>query len=270
MSARKQQRAKYHGKYIMGLDVGVGSLGIALISDYDNDDAPEIIAGTAMTYPSAENNSERRTHRGSRTRFKRRRARKTLLRQYLADLLQLPDPNIDKTHMSHLYKYHKARADSTENPTSVNALRAKALKQACSKEELLRIFMHLTSHRGVRLTKAVNQEAQDEKTATKQAIQTLHQQLQDKNMATVGEYLNHLEREGKPTRVRRDYRGKSAFAYARDMIEDEFDEIIERQKTFSPEYQKLFTPAVLENIKYGTMNEGSDESDDESGFGIFW
>ncbi len=101
MGINQQKRDKYSGKYLMGLDVGVGSLGVALILPQTTGTEAEIIAGTSITFNAAADNSDRRVNRGSRVRFKRRRSRKTLLREYLTTMLKLDESAFDKTHIPH-------------------------------------------------------------------------------------------------------------------------------------------------------------------------
>ncbi|MCH9852088.1 MAG: type II CRISPR RNA-guided endonuclease Cas9 [Alphaproteobacteria bacterium] len=251
MGINQQNRDKYSGKYLMGLDVGVGSLGVALILPCAEGKEAEIIAGTSITFNAAADNSDRRLNRGSRVRFKRRRSRKTLLRDYLNILLKLDDSAIDKTHIP-----HKRIAESN----SAIALRAKALNEKLQRDELFRVFMHLTSHRGVRLTKAVSDEAQKEKGATTKAIAKLEAELKAKGFQTVGQYLAYLESEKQPTRIRRNYQGESDFSYSRDLIRAEFDAIIKKQRVFYPD---IFTDENVEKLANGTNDAGD-------GFGIFW
>ncbi len=200
--------------YILGIDVGVGSLGVALIAI--DGDTPRILNGSSLIYPSASGNSDRRTHRLARNYFQNRTKRKKLLQKKLTEFLQLQGEGY-RIGQTHIKPYNAERFPKVKNKknNSCVALRAMALDEQLTLPELFRVFMHLATHRGVRLTKAIKEAEQKETGVLKQAIQELQEQMQTadntgKMIRTVGEYLAKQEKKGQAIKLRPDAFNKRA------------------------------------------------------------
>lgn len=147
-------------KKILGLDIGVASIGWALIQEPENineqysilgmgsriiplssDEADEFSKGNAIS-----KNANRRQKRGQRRGGQRYKMRKYKLRCFLTSLNMMPDKSLFLLNATELY-----------------GLRNKAIKQQLSLQEIGRIFYHLNQKRGYKSNRKVNND-DDKKT----------------------------------------------------------------------------------------------------------
>ena len=114
--------------YILGLDIGITSVGYGII-DFETRDV--IDAGVRLfKEANVDNNEGRRSKRGTR-RLKRRRRHRLQRTKKL------------------LYDNHLLTDDSELSGINPYEVRVKGLRQELSKEELSVALLHLIKHRGV-------------------------------------------------------------------------------------------------------------------------
>ena len=137
-----------------GIDVGVASLGFAVV-ELDGADRPErLIDGVSLVYPAPTGAAERTRYKSMRTQNKRRGDRMKALRSELARLFDL-DSGFDSEHA------HPDLADGVKKDgeprrnTSRVRLRAHGLSGRLTVGDLARAVLHLAKNRGQRLTRGL-------------------------------------------------------------------------------------------------------------------
>ena len=238
-------------KKIFGFDLGIASIGWSAV-EFDNEyfdvDTGEVIEGRILgagvrTFPVAENPKDgtslaapRREKRLAR-RICRRKARRieSIKRMFVAKGLcrSMDDFNI-------LFEA-KGRQD-------VWQLRVDALHKELTREELLRVLIHLAKHRGFKSYRKAVEEADDENGKVLKAIKNNKDLLsENKTLAQV-----ILERTGKNGKKRNykieNEKGKEETVYInsipRSEIEREVDLIYNAQRQFG-----IFTEDVYNDFK---------------------
>ena len=272
-------RQAYWGKilsvrYRVGLDVGTASMGLVALSLDEHGNPIEIIhhdlriwneplvpkTGTLL-------NQDRRTQRLHRRQI-RRRARRMRGIAHLAPLLGLDSKIILTSH------------EQAKNGERILELRAKAVHEEITREDLLRVLLLLAKKRGYKGTfkepkanlklpeimvvnglpndevinadatlPAPDEEKAKETKQVKDGIGRLALELQLRGDITVGEFLyqEHLADKTKNLKFGKDHSG---FYSSRVMIEDEFKRIWEKQRQFYGEFMDKSAPvfgAVLED-----------------------
>ena len=163
--------------YILGLDIGIGSVGIGLIEK----ETGKVIHASSLLFPSGDpaNNSERRTNRGGRRLPRRRKLR------------------IKNT--KELFETYKINLDFEHIPINLNPyeIRVRALTEKVSLTELFIALRNMVKHRGISyLDDAIDEEGTgvNSGSAYKKAIDFNLKQLKEK---TPGEIqLERLELYG--------------------------------------------------------------------------
>ena len=246
-------------KTILGLDMGSNSLGWALLSaDENNQPAAIVDSGVRIFQKAVEEktptpkNQKRRSRRLARRTIQRRARRKRQLLNYLISLQLLPKElaQIDKP---------EAILNDLGDPY---VLRAKALKEALSKQELGRVFLHLVQRRGFLSKKktilgrdmlddpdviSILEDEGDvdsddkEESAFKADISQLKQDIVQAGCETLGEYL-----ASKPTGECKRNRHGEHLRTDRQMYRDELNLIFERQS----QHHSLLTSAVKAKIEH--------------------
>lgn len=147
-------------KYILGLDIGITSVGYGLIDDETRD----VIDAGVRLFPeaAAKNNDDRRTKRGARRLKRRRIHRLERVKQLLID-----------------YKIiHKNAIPKSTNPY---AIRVKGLTEMLTKEEFAIALLHLAKRRGIHnVTVAIDSEEGDNTLSTKAQLKQNDKALENK------------------------------------------------------------------------------------------
>ena len=163
--------------YILGLDIGIGSVGIGLIEK----ETGKVIHASSLLFPSGDpsNNSERRKNRGGRRLPRRKKNR------------------IKSTEK--LFETNEIDLDFNNIPINLNPyeIRVRALTEKVSLTELFIALRNMVKHRGISyLDDAIDEEGTgvNSGSAYKKAIDFNLKQLKEK---TPGEIqLERLERYG--------------------------------------------------------------------------
>jgi len=228
-------------RYRLGVDVGVASLGIAILALKDDlhskTGEPDyfIHSGSVRTYPIPEGAAERRTKRSIRRNIERRKRRLDRLSDLLAD--------------NGIGYRRKDVPKKTLNLSPIK-IRAKASREKVALAHLARALLHMARHRG---SSAFRESAiKDDKDArqTAEGIKCLRDEMVAKGFSTYGQYLRQREKKNLPTRIKQEKmaNGKDGYAYypSREMLQEEFETIWNKQANF---FTGTLTDSLKEKVK---------------------
>ena len=228
-------------KNILGLDLGTTSVGWALIKIDENNNPIEIQDMGVRRVPLAENegdkftkgqditiNADRTRARGQRRNYDRFQLRRQALTEKLRLLNMLPDEHLIKLPIMELWQ-----------------LRANAVTQKVSLNELGRILYHLNQKRGYKHSRT---DAKDSKQrAYVKEINNRYGELIKSGM-TIGQLFAKKLSETAVT-----FEGKTFYVYRikdqifpRKAYEEEYDVIMKCQQTFYPD---ILTNDVIDEIR---------------------
>ncbi len=218
------------GTRILGLDLGVSSIGWALIDREDEkecivgmgsrivplstDDTDEFIRGNAIS--KNQKRTQRRTQRKGYDRFQLRR---TLLIEKLKKLQMLPDESMIRISALKLW-----------------GIRARAAEGQVSLPELGRVLLHLNQKRGYK--HARSDESDDKQRSYVREISERYRMLQERQQ-TIGQYFFSCLQEDERYRVKNQVFPRKAYM-------DEFDLIMTVQQQFYPE---ILTSQVIDELR---------------------
>ncbi|MDY6296440.1 MAG: type II CRISPR RNA-guided endonuclease Cas9 [Schwartzia succinivorans] len=221
--------------YILGLDIGIASVGWAAVALDANDEPYKILDLNSRIFEKAEDPQNgdslaapRRKARGSRRRTRRRRHRMERLRHLFAREGLLSADKIEEI-------FHV--------PDDVYSLRAEGLTRCLKDGEWARVLYHIAKHRGFKSNrKSAASDADEGK-----VIEAVRQNaVLLKNYKTVGEMLF---RDEKFQAAKRNKGGSYNFCVSRDMLSDEIGALFEAQRKagnqhasekFEDDYHKIF------------------------------
>lgn len=161
---------KYAGRYTLGLDIGIGSVGWGLINEEQN-----IIDAGVRIFPEADvsNNDGRRGYRGTR-RLLRRRAHRIERIKYLLIHYRIINSMNDISYEDMKTPYH---------------IRVKGINEGLSKNELAIALLHLGKRRGIHNVEVTDDEKiGDNELSTKDQINRNRKRLN-------GRYVCELQLE---------------------------------------------------------------------------
>lgn len=221
---------------ILGLDLGVASIGWGLI-EYNGKDEGKIIASGVRIFDQnlqrdneaqkgESKNQQRTMHRGMRRQRDRRRRRKRALYYVLKAHGMAPD---------------KQNTQAWEAWIGLNPyeLRAKGLDKQLSLKEFGRALYHLNQHRGYKSNRKVGKDKDDGVVAS--GISKVWDEMTRQNARTLGEFLymiqdNHLSPILPFNDAEYEFKHRIRNKYThRSMYKQEFDLLWGKQKEFYPE-----------------------------------
>ena len=237
---------------VLGLDLGVGSIGWCLIT-LDKDEKPQSILGmgsrivplstddaTEFTQGKAITKNKMRTvARTIRKGMDRYQLRREALKKVLSEHGMLPDESLIKLPLLELWEL-RARAATPREQLSL--------------AELGRVLLHINQKRGYKHAKADEAaEAETESKAKKEKegyvaqVKGRYQALKEKGQ-TIGQHFAgelRANQQTAPRGVYYTYRIKEQ-VYPREAYIEEYDQIMKEQRTFYPE---LLTDALIDRIR---------------------
>ncbi len=233
------QKSSYSPKkYSLGLDIGTTSIGWAML-DLDKDRIHDLGVRIFERPEDPQNGDSlakpRRDARSARRRLKRRRQRLNHLKQFFID-----QKILTKDQVEGVLDYR-----SDFNKLDVYNLRAKALTEELSPEELLKVLYQIAKRRGFKSNRKVVEESDKEGGRVTSALKTNEKFLADNNYTTVGEALSRDEKFALHKRNKRDDYTNS---FARDDFLCELEAIIKTQRNYA--LKNVPEPAINELI-YG-------------------
>lgn len=231
-------------RYRLGIDVGTGSLGWAML-ELDGDDVPfRIIDMGSRIFGSgrepktltslAANRRQARQMRRRRDRYIQRRTR--LMHELVAAGL-MPASEEERGRLKHLDPFE---------------LRHRGIRERLEPFELGRALYHLQQRRGFKSNRKVDRGNHNEKSAMKKAIKDLDAKLGEH---TVGSYMYERIRSGQTARIKPVQKGSKNeydFYVDRAMIEEEFSRLWEAQQDHHP---GLLTPVARERIHHAIFDQ---------------
>lgn len=225
-------------KKILGLDLGVTSIGWALIIEDDEGIPSQILDLGCRIVPYSGNEDDDFTKGTGESKCQQRTQKRTMRRGY--DRYQL--------RRTYLKDFLEKRGMLPEKPLfNLNAvqlyeLRDKALKQKISLNELGRILFHLNQKRGYK--HMLSDESEDKKAKTYvQTVNNRYQEILEADI-TVGQYLYQNLLSDPHFRIKEKVFPRLAYI-------EEFNKIISKQKEYYPEVlSDEFTNDVRDKIIY--------------------
>ena len=230
----------YDNKYIVGLDIGISSVGWALLALDENDNPYRIIdVGSRIFTPGEEASGDskakaRREKRGARRVARRREFRIDRVRNLLYENNYLKgninednvvsEKNLELTKIFNdmITEYYK------ENNTNPYILKTEALNRKLTNEELSIILVHYAKKRGY---KSNREEGTNDKDAGKvlSAIKENEKIMKDNHYETVSEmYIKDSKFKNKIKNGPGDYK----VSVTREMYEDEINKVLDSQIKF--------------------------------------
>jgi CRISPR-associated endonuclease Csn1 len=220
--------------YVLGLDIGITSVGWAVIQNdihgepikierlgvriFDGAEQPK--TGASLALP-------RRQARGARRIVRRRRHRKERIKKLICDSGILSSEEIEL-----LFECGKFDED-------VYSLRVSALDRLLTKEELVRLLIHFAQRRGYK-SNSRSEEAKEEKETgkVKQAISANKQRMLEHGYRTVGEMLwkdelfHRVNPDGSVILAVHNTQEEYKTTVERSMLEEELRLIFSKQREF--------------------------------------
>ena len=231
-------------KYAIGLDIGIASVGYAVLAlDYEENPWGIIRMGSRI-FDVAENPKDgaslalpRREARSVRRRLRRHRHRIERIKNLI---LYYKITTTDELH--HLYE---------GNLSDIYELRVRALDRAVSNLELVRILLHLAQRRGFKSNR--KSEANDKEAGQLlTAVSENAKRMKDNNYRTVGEmfFKDKIFAE-----VKHNKSGNYLTTVHRDMIADEAKQIVEKQislgnTSLSPKFLEQYLSILLSQRQF--------------------
>ncbi|MGY3777713.1 type II CRISPR RNA-guided endonuclease Cas9 [Isobaculum melis] len=242
--------------YRIGLDIGITSVGYAVLRTDEKGEPIRIEHLNSVIFPIAEHPKDgkslalpRRESRGAR-----RRTRRTKFRKYRTKMLFIRHGLLTKNQIEKIYNQNLGGQ-------SVYELRAKGLDQALTNEELFRIFYFFSGHRGFKSNRK-SELTEKDMGPVLSAIKEIEDKLEDGNHRTLGEYMCKDE---KYKERKRNKEGKERYLGTanRAMIEIEIKKIIETQRLLgntdlSSEFEIEY---IGDGSKTGIFNDQRDFED---------
>ena len=218
------QRSSYPPKkYSLGLDIGTSSIGWAVL-DLDKKRIHDLGVRIFERPEDPQNGDSlakpRRDARSARHRLRRRRQRLNHLKQFFIDQNILTKDQVEKV----------LDCKSDFNKLDVYELRAKALAEELSPEELLKALYQIAKRRGFKSNRKVVEESDKEGGRVTSALKANEKFLADNNYTTVGDALSRDEKFALHKRNKRDNYTNS---FARDDFLRELEAIVKTQRNYA-------------------------------------
>lgn len=223
--------------YGIGLDIGITSVGFAVLELDGKDEPKRIIKLGSRIFDAAENPKDgsslakpRREARGARRRLRRHRHRLERIKNLIINENILNQNQLDDLYNGIL--------------SDVYELRAKALDDKLINEEFARVLIHLAQRRGFksnRKTDAVDKEAGKLLNAVKSNAEL----LEAKGYRTIGEMLF---KDSKYAKCKRNKSEDYSNTFGRDLVLEEVQKIFEKQRELGMSFASCEIKEKYRNI----------------------
>lgn len=235
-------------RYTLGLDIGIASVGWAVLENNIDGEPIKIERLGVRIFDKAEQPKTgaslaepRREARGQRRTIRRRRHRKDRIKQ----LIQQNDI-MTRVEMAEMFEH-------SQFETSVYELRVQALERALTKQEFVRVLIHLAQRRGYK-SNSKSEEAKDKENGkVKSAISENKKCMEENGYRTIGEMFLKDDRfwkcnpDGTKIFVPHNHPDDYRTTVERSMVEDEIRLIFSRQHALGVPYATSeFEEAYLE------------------------
>lgn len=217
--------------YTLGLDIGISSVGWAVLQNMPNGEAFKIEDLGVRIFEKAEQPKTgaslalpRREARSARRRLRRKRHR----RERIKELLQ-ETGCIDREALDALLTASGFEKD-------VYTLRTEGLDRQLTREEWARVLLHLAQRRGYRSNSKAEETKDKESGVLKTALSENQKRMEENGYRTVGEMFCRDEKfqilgpDGQVWRKTRNTAGDYSFTVTRDMVESEAHALFATQR----------------------------------------
>ena len=224
-------------RYTLGLDIGIASVGWAVLENNIDGEPIKIERLGVRIFDKAEQPKTgaslaepRREARGQRRTFRRRRHRKDRIKQLIQQ-----NGIMTRVEMAEMFEH-------SQFETSVYELRVQALERALTKQEFVRVLIHLAQRRGYK-SNSKSEEAKDKENGkVKSAISENKKCMEENGYRTIGEMLLKDDRfwecnpDGTKIFVPHNHPDDYRTTVERSMVEDEIRLIFSRQRALGVPY----------------------------------
>lgn len=215
-------------RYSIGLDIGIASVGYAVLMLDESDKPCRIYRLGSRIFEKAENEdgsslaTPRRENRGMRRRLRRKRFRKERIRKLINRYGIMSYDEIDGM-------YH------TDEPLcDIYEVRCKALDEKLTREEFVRLLVHLSQRRGFKSNrKADSQDNKSDEGKLLAAVNENSELMQTNGYRTIGEMLY---KNKKFKDCKRNKSNDYSKTFARKDYEDEIKTIFAQQRSLGNGY----------------------------------
>lgn len=218
-------------RYRLGLDIGISSVGWAVLLDMPNGEPYKIENLGVRIFEKAEQPKTgaslalpRREARSARRRIRRKRHRKERLKELFQTTGLISRKELDILL-------------STSNfAKDVYTLRAEGLDRALNQEEWARVLLHLSQRRGYHSNSTAAENGDKESGTLKKAIAENQERMKANGYRTVGEMFAQDKifkmtgPDGKAWRKTRNTAGDYSFTVTRTMVKDEVQTLFQIQR----------------------------------------
>ncbi len=239
-------------KFILGLDIGTNSIGWVILKENKIYDKGVVIFPIGTNVDKNGIESTKNMQRGIYRRASRTNFRYKLRRESLKKILSLDNLNMLPT-FSNIYKV-KEKYQASE----LYRLRKDALDLKIPLEEIGRIFLLINKHRGFKSNSKTLSQIKDDEGLVKENIKSLSEAIKNNDARTIGEYFHKMYEkssklfdDGKWHNIDEPFDERSLLDneenfnhvnnsgirregrfVGREMYENEFDLIWDKQKTY--------------------------------------
>lgn len=235
-------------RYTLGLDIGIASVGWAVLENNIDGEPIKIERLGVRIFDKAEQPKTgaslaepRREARGQRRTIRRRRHRKDRIKQLIQQ-----NGIMTRVEMAEMFEH-------LQFEISVYELRVQALERALTKQEFVRVLIHLAQRRGYK-SNSKSEEAKDKENGkVKSAISENKKCMEENGYRTIGEMLLNDDRfwecnpDGTKIFVPHNHPDDYRTTVERSMVEDEIQLIFSRQRALGVPYATSeFEEAYLE------------------------
>lgn len=234
-------------KYCLGLDLGVGSIGSAIVELDEQNRAKHIVDAGVRIFEVSEGAEERRIKRTMRKNLVRTRKRLELLAQKLYENKLWVNNTPEGTPKLQSKSPYKIRFDAIHTRLS-------------NPNYIGRAILHLAKHRGAGFVSAsaeMEEEILEEGEKSKRKLSPYEQldlDLRKENCQTVGEYFyKRIQDKDKRVVRQHDYALKSGivnYAIPRYLVKDEFNKIWNIQSEYFEQMRKPGLKQEIYNILF--------------------
>ncbi|MBR1919812.1 MAG: hypothetical protein IJ831_09335 [Spirochaetales bacterium] len=236
--------------YCLGIDPGVGSIGIAAIkldSFGERLFPTTIVYSGARVFKSSEGAAERRQKRGERNSHRHKRNRLRVLWKLLAEKdLMLPFSREEADDPATL------RFDEETRKKDPYMLRLKGLREELSLFELGYALYHIANHRGTSSVRTISEMSDDKKyEAGKQKTFEIVRETKVKTFIEVIHKYNETL-NSKVYRNKKDYENYTIPVPTRNLVENELDTLLDTQSSF---HRNVLVPDYMSRIKEAVLSE---------------
>ncbi len=224
-------------RYTLGLDIGITSVGWAVLENNIDGEPIKIERLGVRIFDKAEHPKKgaslaepRREARGQRRTIRRRRHRKDRIKQLIQQ-----NGIMTRVEMAEMFEH-------SQFETSVYELRVQALERVLTKQEFVRVLIHLAQRRGYK-SNSKSEEAKDKENGkVKSAISENKKRMEENSYRTIGEMLLKDDRfwecnpDGTKIFVPHNHPDDYRTTVERSMVEDEIRLIFPRQRALGVPY----------------------------------